>query len=293
MFGLSQSQTQLWGNLNFPFIVRSSSEGDSFLVIFISFPFKLQLRSGSGCLLHLNVCKVTTTFIPFVTAAYNTYATAPTSSNTTNYESDLDSLPSYTIVTGLPSYDDALEQMRMKVGKRDSLLPKHPPLTSIFEQTTIDVTSEKCTNNNSNATAQPSSVATNLNYQAVPSYQVSVIVPQIGEVVKELKTEMNPYTTRHDEQQVQHYAGQQSQLVSELRRLSDNNDSYSISLPIVLSGVGGHGYGGGGGPAVEVGPENCQKTLIDCKKGKMDAMSSLGSKIDEVNSRGGSRNCVQ
>lgn len=235
-------------------------------------------------------------------AAYNTYASAPTSSSAANYESDLDSLPSYTIVTGLPSYDDALEQMRLKINKHETLL-KHPPLSSIFEQTThVDFTSEKCPNI-SQTTTTTAARATNLsttqtqntNYQALQSYQVSVIVPQISEAIKPTKTELYTNTTNRtnstnathtrDEQQQVH---QQSQLVTELRRLSENHtDSFNINLPIVLPSDGNHCSES---PATELGHEISQKPIYDTnKKCKVDNLE----KIAEIQARRDIRNCIQ
>lgn len=195
-------------------------------------------------------------------AALSTYTSAATSSYAANYESDIDSLPSYTIVTGLPSYDDALEQMRLKIDKRESLL-RHPPLTSIFEQTaTVDLISEKQSNEHDPTQIQAS------------NYQVSVIVPQIvnaggggGAVTEKQKTEAR------DDQQLLHG----------LRRLSENTDSFNINLPIVLATSNGHGHGN---------DENCLKACVEPRKAKQETKISL-EKIEVVNVRRGSRSSLQ
>ncbi|XP_063708866.1 protein commissureless 2 homolog [Culicoides brevitarsis] len=95
-------------------------------------------------------------------------ASASAVNNVTIYESDHDSLPSYTLVSGLPSYDDALEQMKSKLNHKSSVnSQKRPSLTKLF---------------NFNDNLEKSDIT---NYQApedtatsAPSYEVSVILPQ-------------------------------------------------------------------------------------------------------------------
>lgn len=92
------------------------------------------------------------------------------SNNVTIYESDHDSLPSYTLVSGLPSYDDALEQMKSKLNNHKSSQTssqKRPSLTKLFnfdhEKSSLEITNYQ----------PPEDTAT-----SSPSYEVSIILPQ-------------------------------------------------------------------------------------------------------------------
>lgn len=92
-------------------------------------------------------------------------ASTTASNNVTIYESDHDSLPSYTLVSGLPSYDDALEQMKSKLSHKSS--QKRPSLTKLFnfdnEKSALEITNYQA----------PEDTAT-----SSPSYEVSIILPQ-------------------------------------------------------------------------------------------------------------------
>lgn len=102
-------------------------------------------------------------------------ALASQTTNLSHYESDHDSLPSYSIVAGgLPTYNDyIMEQMKTKI-TRPSYQSKRPSLTKLFnfEQSEKSVVcnyeKSSCTpkNDDNNATT------------SAPSYEVSVILPQ-------------------------------------------------------------------------------------------------------------------
>lgn len=94
-------------------------------------------------------------------------ASTSASNNVTIYESDHDSLPSYTLVSGLPSYDDALEQMKSKLNHKTTSSQKRPSLTKLFnfdsEKSALEITNYQA----------PEDTAT-----SSPSYEVSIILPQ-------------------------------------------------------------------------------------------------------------------
>ena len=147
--------------------------------------------------------------------------------------------------------------MRTKTSKHDALL-KHPPLTSIFEQNSLNLISEKIGDDT------VTNVITTTTPSDNPNYQVSVIVPQIVEKAEVVANNIGG----HDEQPA-NCQQTQSLLTAELRRVSVNNENCSISLPVVLTNG-----------STEIEAEHCQSKAnticsadirrgsnIDCQKG--------------------------
>lgn len=157
--------------------------------------------------------------------------------------------------------------MRLKINKRETLL-KHPPLTSIFEQqATVDLVSEKRPSGQESAASQNPT-----------SYQVSVIVPQINNIGKS-KTEAHDVPVHNQLPQPQVFPG--------LRRLSENTESFSINLPIVLAAnSGGHG-------SVEVAHESCLKPSVEPRTKCKSASRGSLEKSETVEVRRSSRSSLQ
>uniref|UniRef100_A0A336LP91 CSON007680 protein n=1 Tax=Culicoides sonorensis TaxID=179676 RepID=A0A336LP91_CULSO len=140
------------------------------------------------------------------------------SNNVTIYESDHDSLPSYTLVSGLPSYDDALEQMKSKLNSKSTSssanTQKRPSLTKLFnfdtEKSSLDITNYQA----------PEDVAT-----SSPSYEVSVILPQKPLNIQHEKTiSMKP-----------HYG---MEPITDLpSHMLNNGESFIINMPAVAANI--------------------------------------------------------
>lgn len=136
-------------------------------------------------------------------------ANANISSNVTIYESDHDSLPSYTLVSGLPSYDDALEQMKSKLNRSNNNSQKRPSLSKLFNFET-DKSNLEITNYQA-----PTEAAT-----SAPSYEVSVILPQKSTNISHEKITRNKPTYG-----MEPITDIPSHIITE-------NDSFIINLPI-------------------------------------------------------------
>lgn len=151
-------------------------------------------------------------------------ASASASNNVTIYESDHDSLPSYTLVSGLPSYDDALEQMKSKLNHKttttNSSSQKRPSLTKLF-----NFDNEKSAHDITNYQA-PEDTAT-----SSPSYEVSIILPQKPvHISREKSVPSKPMYGMEP--------------ITDLpSHLLSNGESFIINLPSVVTTTGRHGEG--------------------------------------------------
>lgn len=155
----------------------------------------------------------------FSVALARATALASQTTNLSHYESDHDSLPSYTLVSGLPSYDDALEQMKTKITRPTNCQSKRPSLTRLFhfehEKSNLEIT-------NYLAPKYEDAAAT-----SAPSYEVSVILPQKTASEKAAKpayTSMQPITDYPPPTSHHHHNYHQVYSSSEA-------DSFIVSLP--------------------------------------------------------------